>query len=110
MAKLTSESRNLLKKFEQKANSKFGRSPVVIWIEESGTLTQEDIVKLYTKYRLLPCPLCGGDVEFNYNDSDDGVGSIHCNNCSLTLTDDQNSATETWNNRVPLNVERSKKS
>lgn len=58
-------------------------------------------------FALLPCPLCGSAVEFEYtpwNDEDqtgdDGTGTIACPKCRLELFDDADSASTRWNTRV----------
>lgn len=57
---------------------------------------------------LKPCPLCGGQAEFEYTPwdedtetGDDGTGWIECQTCHLTLAGyDRDEADRRWNTRA----------
>ena len=58
------------------------------------------IDKLFNK--ILPCPFCDAKAIFDYDDNDEGMGSVQCTNwqCSARIFDDRDSAIESWNKRT----------
>ena len=60
---------------------------------------------------LLPCPLCGGSVEWEYIDwdeetqtGDDGMGYIECKSCRIKVQGDRDQAATRWNRRYTNNT------
>jgi hypothetical protein len=51
---------------------------------------------------VLPCPFCGSPATFRWNDDDEGLGAVECDNdqcLAVGRMDDWESAIEWWNRR-----------